>query len=158
MHCPDCQILLRSVPANNAETCPSCAGEWIELPALAARLRQPGESTPSPGANTIPSQLAPTRRWRHCPICRAVLLPRPWPSAMPPVSLPTCSLGHGAWLTPAMMQTLQEASRRACHTLLDRAAYFRFLARAARQRFERAMRPRRKRHSSPLARLLGPWL
>ena len=77
---------------------------------------------------------------------------------MPPVSLPTCSLGHGAWLTPAQMQALQEASRRARRTVLDRAAYFRFLTRVARQQFERAIRPRRKRHSSPLARLLGPWL
>ncbi len=158
MHCPDCETLLRNVPADNAETCPSCAGEWIELPSLAARLRRPGASTPPAAPDAIPPQPAPARRWRHCPICRAVLLPRPWPSAMPPVSLPICSLGHGAWLTPAQMQALQKASRRASRTVLDRAAYFRFLARAAKKQFERTIRPRRRHRSSPLARLLGPWL
>jgi len=140
------------------EVCPACGGEWLEAAALGARLEHP-EAPPAPARPAPHRCWRPSgRRWRRCPVCRAVLTLRPWHGALTSQGLETCPLGHGVWATPAEMQALHDATQRARLTLHGRAAYFRFLARSAARHFERASRPRRERRVSFLARLLGPWL
>ncbi|MEE9218676.1 MAG: hypothetical protein V3U98_06380 [Acidobacteriota bacterium] len=155
MHCPDCETLLESARGTSREACPACGGEWFELPALALCLRWGGPRT-APAGDLRPE--SPPRTRRRCPVCRALLRARPWPSSSPPQSVWLCPLGHGAWLLPGELDRLHRAAIGARRLLQERSAYYRLLAREAAREFERASRPARGRFRGPIARLLGPWL
>jgi Zn-finger nucleic acid-binding protein len=154
MHCPDCSTLLRAAAVPAHEACPSCQGEWHELPVLAAALRRGEEAAPGPG--TASGRILPPGARRRCPVCRALLQPRAWASTLPPQRLETCPLGHGVWLPAGERAALAGAARHARAFLEARRPYLALLAASAARRFERATRVgHRPRRRSALARLFS---
>lgn len=157
MHCPDCQTLLRASAGRPWEACPGCAGEWFEMPALAALLRS-GEPPPGASLGAPAAPHPPAASPRRCPVCRAVLRGRLWGGSLPPQEVALCPLGHGAWLPAGGRARLQEAAEGARRLLRERAGYFAFLALSAARGFERATRPGRAgpgKRRTPLSRLLS---
>jgi Zn-finger nucleic acid-binding protein len=155
MRCPDCDTLLRAAAAPAHEVCPRCRGEWHELPVLAAALHG-GDETGREDDGSAHRRALRAQVPRRCPVCRAVLRPRVWASTLPPHSLETCPLAHGAWLPAGERAAVAQAALRARAFLDERRPYLALLVAAAARRFVRASRAgRRPQRRSALARLFS---